>query len=435
MSTEVKCPNCSHSFPIEEVMAEEYKNNLRKQMLDFQKKKDEEVRKKEEEYQKKEQDFLQKERQQASLFQQKLEQERMQLQKQADAEKAQLQKQLEENLRKSIATDFENQLQLLQNANKESEEKLKTARLKELDFLRKEAELKTKEAEMELSLQRKLQEERVTLSEQIRKQETEKSQLKETEFQLKLKEYEQKIEAQNKLVDEMKRKAEQGSMQLQGESQELIVEQLLQSNFPFDVITEVGKGVRGADCIQTVRNASGQECGKIIYESKRTKDFGGDWIEKLKKDKISVGADVAVIVTQCYPKGMDCFGEKDGVWICSFEELKAVTFVLRDGIIKLYAATKSQENRGDKMHMLYDYLTSSEFNSQWSAISEGFMSMKASIQTERNAMEKLWKTREKQLEKVLLNAVHISGSVEGIAGKDVVKLNLTGNDDDTLFLD
>lgn len=435
MSTEVKCPNCSHSFPIEEVMAEEYKNNLRKQMLDFQKKKDEEVRKKEEEYQKKEQEFLQKEQKQASLFQQKLVQEKIQMQAQAEAEKAQLQKQLEENLRKSIATDFENQLQLLQNANKESEEKLKTARLKELDFLRKEADLKTKEAEMELSLQRKLQEERITLSEQIRKQEIEKSQLKETEFQLKLKEYEQKLEAQNKLVDEMKRKAEQGSMQLQGESQELIVEQLLQSNFPFDVITEVGKGIRGADCIQTIRNASGQECGKIIYESKRTKDFGGDWIEKLKKDKISVGADVGVIVTQCYPKGMDCFGEKDGVWICSFEELKAVTFVLRDGIIKLYAATKSQENRGDKMHMLYDYLTSSEFNSQWNAISEGFMSMKASIQTERNAMEKLWKTREKQLEKVLLNAVHISGSVEGIAGKDVVKLNLTNDDDDTLFLD
>ncbi|WP_026063312.1 DUF2130 domain-containing protein [Pedobacter arcticus] len=435
MSTEVKCPNCSHSFPIEEVMAEEYKNNLRKQMLDFQKKKDEEARKKDEEYQKKEQDFLQKEKQQASLFQQKLEQEKVQMQKQADSEKAQLQKQLEENLRKSIATDFENQLQLLQNANKEGEEKLKTARLKELDFLRKEADLKTKEAEMELSLQRKLQEERVTLSEQIRKQENEKSHLKETEFQLKLKEYEQKLEAQNKLVDEMKRKSEQGSMQMQGESQELIVEQLLQSNFPFDVIAEVGKGVRGADCIQTVRNSSGQTCGKIIYESKRTKDFGGDWIEKLKKDKISVGADVAVIVTQCYPKGMDCFGEKDGVWICSFEELKAVTFVLRDGIVKLYAATKSQENRGDKMHMLYDYLTSSEFNNQWSAISEGFMSMKASIQTERNAMEKLWKSREKQLEKVLLNAVHISGSVEGIAGKDVVKLNLTTEEDDTLFLD
>jgi hypothetical protein len=417
MSTEVKCPNCSHSFPIEEVMAEEYKKELRNKMLDFQKKKDEE-------FSKKEQEFAIKEKQQALAFEEKL-----------ASEKSQLQKQLEENLRKSIANDFENQMLMLQNANKDNEEKLKTARQKELEFLKKENEFKNKEAELELVMQRKLQEERNTLAEQIKKQEQDKNAIKETEYQLKFKEYEKQIEDQKKLVDEMKRKAEQGSMQLQGEVQELILEELLQANFPFDVISEVGKGIRGADCIQTVRNTSGQECGKIIYESKRTKDFGGDWIEKLKKDKIAVSADVAVIVTQTYPKGMDCFGEKDGVWICSFEELKAVAYVLRDSILRLYTATKSQENRGDKMHMLYDYLTSTEFASQWNAISEGFMSMKMSIQSERNAMERMWKAREKQLEKVLLNAVHISGSVEGIAGKDVVKLSLTNDsDDDNTFL-
>ncbi|TKB95283.1 DUF2130 domain-containing protein [Pedobacter cryophilus] len=397
-------------------MAEEYKNNLRKQMVDF-------TKKKEEEFTKKEQDFLQKEKQQALAFEQKL-----------ASEKMHLQKQLEESLRKSIASDFDNQLQLLENANKEGEEKLKLAREKELAFLKREAELKNKEAEMELALQRKLQEERNSITEQIRKQENEKSLLKDTENQLKVKELEKQIEDQKRLVDEMKRKAEQGSMQMQGEVQELILEELLKTSFPFDVISEVGKGIRGADCIQTVRNNSGQACGKIIYESKRTKDFGGDWIEKLKKDKISVGADVALIVTQCYPKGMDCFGEKDGVWICSFEELKAVAYVLRDGIIRLFSASKSQENRGDKMHMLYDYLTSSEFGSQWNAISEGFMSMRMSIQTERTAMERMWKAREKQLEKVLLNAAHISGSVEGIAGQDVIKLNLT-NEGEDLFLE
>ena len=415
MSTEVKCPSCNHSFPIEEVMAEEYKNNLRKQMVDF-------TKTKEAEYSKKDQDYIQKEKQQAMQFEQQL-----------ATEKMQLQKQLEESLRKSIATDFENQVKILEKSNQDSEEKLKLARSKELEFMKKEAELKTKEAEMEIDMQRKLQEERNSLTEQIRKQEYEKSQLKDTENQLKVKELEKQIEDQKKLVDEMKRKAEQGSMQLQGEVQELILEELLKNTFPFDVISEVGKGIRGADCIQTVRNNSGQECGKIIYESKRTKDFGGDWIEKLKKDKISVGADVALIVTQCYPKGMDCFGEKDGVWICSFEEIKAVSYVLRDGIIRLFSASKSQENRGDKMHMLYDYLTSTEFGSQWNAISEGFMSMRMSIQTERTAMERMWKAREKQLEKVLLNAAHISGSVEGIAGQDVIKLNLTNESDDLLL--
>ena len=132
---------------------------------------------------------------------------------------------------------------------------------------------------------------------------------------------------------------------------------------------------------------------------------------------------------------MDCFGEKDGVWICSFDEVKAVSYILRDGIVKLSGAIKSQENRGDKMHMLYDYLTSNEFSEQWKAIREGFMSMKLSIQRERDAMEKMWKAREKQLEKVLLNAAHIRGSIEGIAGTDSIQLSLTDDDDDPLLIE
>ena len=177
---------------------------------------------------------------------------------------------------------------------------------------------------------------------------------------------------------------------------------MLRATFPFDMISEVGKGVRGADCIQTVRNNFGQECGKIIFESKRTKNFANDWIEKLKSDMRSQGADMAVIVTQALPKDMSRFGEKEGVWICSFAEVKAIVDMLRDAVIKISSASKSQENKGDKMHLLYDYLTSREFAEQWQAIREGFMSMKLSIQRERDAMEKLWKAREKQLEKVLL---------------------------------
>ncbi|WP_316813650.1 DUF2130 domain-containing protein [Pedobacter heparinus] len=428
MSTEIKCPNCSHTFPIEEVMAEEYKKDLREKMVSFTKQKDEEYSKKLNEFaqqqKQQEQAFESQKKQQAQLFEQKLE-----------AEKKQLQQVLEENLRKSIAADFENKLQLLDNANKESEEKLKLARSKELDFMKKEQAMKEKEAEMELQIQRKLQEQRAEMVEQIRKQEAEKTNLKDTEHQLRVKELEKQLDDQKKLAEEMKRKAEQGSMQLQGEVQELILEELLRNAFPFDLVTEVGKGVRGADCVHHVRNQFGQDCGKIIYESKRTKDFSMEWIEKLKKDMRSMGVDVAVIVTQCYPKGMDCFGEKDGVWICSFDEVKAVSYILRDGIVKLFSAAKSQENRGDKMHMLYDYLTSNEFSEQWKAIREGFMSMKLSIQRERDAMEKLWKAREKQLEKVMLNAAHIRGSIEGIAGTDSIQLSLTDDDDEPLLLD
>jgi hypothetical protein len=148
----------------------------------------------------------------------------------------------------------------------------------------------------------------------------------------------------------------------------------------------------------------------------------------------SQGADVAVIVSQALPKDLDRFGEKDGVWICSFAEVKAVVQMLRYGIINVANAARSQENKGDKMHLLYNYLTSREFAEQWQAIREGFMSMKLSIQKERDAMEKLWKAREKQLEKVMINATGIRGSIEGISGTDV-DLNLLGDGNDDLVLD
>jgi hypothetical protein len=400
---------------MEEAVSEEYKKELRQQMTAYKKQKDEEITSREKEYQeqssKKELEYSQK----------------------LQDEKLKLQQTLEINLRKTITSDFENKLLLLEQNNKDNEEKLKLSRQKELEFLQKQQMLKNKEAELELSLQRKLQEERTKIAEELRRLDEQKNAAKETEYQLRLKELEKQLDDQKKLAEEMRRKAEQGSMQLQGEVQELALEALLQTAFPFDIISEVGKGVRGADCMQTVRNNFGQECGKIIYESKRTKDFGGDWIEKLKADMRSQGADVAVIVTQAMPKDMDGFGEKNGVWICSFADVRALVSVLRDGILKIFTATKNQQNRGDKMHLLYDYLTSNEFAEQWKAVREGFMSMRISIQKERDAMEKLWKAREKQLEKVLLNAAHIRGSIDGIAGQDTINLTLTDDEDEKLL--
>jgi hypothetical protein len=415
MPTEIKCPKCGHPFPMEEAVSEEYKKALRDQMQAYKEKKDNELAKKESEYAalatKKEAEFSQKLQQ----------------------EKLQLQQSLETSLRKTIVADFENKVKLLEQNAKDTEEKLKTSRQKELEFLQKEQALKNKEAELEISVQKTLQQERSKLSEELRKLEEQKSAAKDNDYQLRLKELEKQLDDQKKLAEEMRRKAEQGSMQLQGEVQELALEAMLQAAFPFDLITEVGKGVKGADCIQTVRNNFGQECGKIIYESKRTNNFAADWIEKLKADMRSMGADVAVIVTQAMPKDMDGFGEKNGVWICQFTEARAMIALLRDSIIKVYSASKSQQNRGDKMHLLYDYLTGNEFAEQWKAVREGFMSMKLSIQRERDAMEKLWKAREKQLEKVLLNAAYIRGSIEGIAGQDNINLSLTDEEEDKLL--
>lgn len=419
MATNIKCPNCGHEFPLEEALNDELKEAIEREKQELREKMVEYRRQKEEEIKKKEEGFELFKRQQEQGFRAQLDQE---LKKQNQ--------QMEQSIRQHLQADYENQLTLLKDTNRSNEEKLKDARLKELDFLRKEQELKTKEEELEINLQRKLQEERGRLSEELRKIEEQKILAKETEFQLRVKELEKQLEDQKKLADEMRRKAEQGSMQLQGEVQELALEEMLRSTFPFDLVSEVGKGVRGADCIQTVRNQWGQECGKIIYESKRTKGFTKDWIEKLKADMRSLGADLAILVTQTMPDDMDQFGEKSGIWICTFSEVRPLAQVLREGVIKVFNAVRNQENKGDKMHMLYDYLTGNEFSEQWKAIREGFMSMKLSIQKERDAMEKLWKAREKQLEKVLLNAAHIRGSIEGIAGSESVDLHLTDEEDD-----
>ena len=398
MDNLIKCPQCNYEFQPNEAIRAEVETQLRAKMNDWKRKKDDE-------------------------YQKLLDKKDEEAQKQLLAERKKVQEQIEAQIKKKLEGDYETQMKMLQEQNAEHEEKLKEAREKELAFLKKERELKDKEQELEIQLQKKLQEEADKLSDQIRKQEEEKNELK-------FKELKKQLNDQKKIAEEAVRKAEQGSMQLQGEVQELALEELLQATFPFDVISEVGKGKRGADCIQTVRNNTGQECGKIIYESKRTKEFSKDWIDKLKADMRSQSAELAVIVTQAMPKELEGFGELDGVWICSFSEVKAVAHVLRESILKVYNATKSKENMGDKMSVLYEYLTGNEFAEQWKAMREGFLSMRVSIQKERDAMERIWKAREKQLDKILLSSTHIRGSIDGIAGMDGIDINLLEEGDD-----
>ena len=406
MPTELKCPGCGHQFEPGDAIRDEVQREANIKAREWQKRKDEEFKQKE------------------AAWLKQLQQAEEEAAKKMEREKKALHEKLEANLRKTIADDYENQMQILKESCTETEEKLKNARRKELDFLQKEQALKTKEAELEIEIQQRLMNERNKLSVEIRQIEQQRIAQMELEFGLKLAEKDKQLDDQKRLAEEMRRKAEQGSMQLQGEVQELLLEEILRSAFVFDRIDPVGKGIRGADCIQTVCNNFGQECGKIIYESKRTLSFANDWIEKLKADMRLNGADIAIIVTQVLPKDMERFGEREGVYICSFLEVKSLAAVLRSGIMKVFTATKSGENKGEKMYMLYDYLTSSEFSEQWKAMREGFMSLKMSILKERDMMEKLWKSREKQLEKIMLNAAHIKGSVEGIAGSDAVNLTL-----------
>ncbi len=422
MTNEIKCPQCGYEFDVEKVLSADIENKLK---LEFQEKLNDSLSKVEIEKQQLLADqklFEEKKRNQNELFAQKLQQE-----------KAKIEEELNIELTKSIATDFENKFKILEQTNLQNEAKLKAARSKELEFLQKEKQLKDKEEELEITLQQKLQEERSQFTEQIRLQEMQKNELKESEYNLKLRELEKQLDDQRKLAEEMKRKAEQGSMQLQGEVQEQALEELLRASFPFDIISEVAKGVRGADCIQTVRNANSQECGKIIYESKRTESFTAEWIDKLKADMLSQGADIAIIVTKTMPKDMNQFGEKNGVYICNFKEVKSLAVVLRNAILKISESRKSQENKGDKMVSLYNYLTSQEFVGNWNAMREGFRNLRGMLQKEREDFEKNWKKKEKQIELIIQNSLHISGSIEGIAGQDSIDMHLESDNVDNLL--
>jgi hypothetical protein len=248
--------------------------------------------------------------------------------------------------------------------------------------------------------------------EKIRKSEEDKNELR-------LRELEKQLEDQKKLTEEMKRKQEQGSIQMQGEVQELAIEEWLKERFPMDIIEEIKKGARGGDCIQVVNTPTRQNCGKIYYESKRTKDFQAAWIAKFKVDMREKAADIGVLVTEAMPPGFDRMGILDGVWVCSYEEFKGICAVLRETVIQLSMAVSSQENKGDKMHMLYDFLTSNTFRMQVEAIVEGFSAMKEALESEKRSMQRIWKEREKQIEKVITNTIDMYGSIKGIAGNAI----------------
>jgi hypothetical protein len=318
-------------------------------------------------------------------------------------------KRIEQQVRRRIEDEKSEELK-----SYEEELKAKTEDLKELHRIKADLERIRREKdelgeklrfEAEQKFTRQLTEEK----EKIRK-------LEEDRNLLKISEKEEVIKKLRDQLAEAQRRAEQGSVQLQGEVQELAIEDWLKTNFPLDTIEEIKRGVRGADCLQVVNTTSRRNCGVIYYESKRTKDFQPAWIEKFKTDMQKKGAGIGVLVTEALPRDMERMGQRDGIWICTFEEFKGLCFVLRESIIQISRAVVTQENKGDKMNMLYDYLTSNEFKLQIEAIVEGFTQMYDDLDKERRAMEGIWKRREKQIHKVLLNTNHMYNSIRGIAG-------------------
>ena len=405
-NTQIKCPKCGTSIDVQNILAHQLENEIQ---LKYQQQLAEEKKKYDVEFEglnKAKEQFEQKKKQENALFQERLER---QLKEERKA--------LEEKVKLQITEEQSEQFSALQKELNE-----KSEQIKELNRTKAEIEkLKREKSELkeiaEAEAQKNLNETLIAEKEKIRKQEEDKNELR-------FKELQKQLEDQRRLTEEMKRKQEQGSMQLQGEVQELAIEEWLASQFPLDTIEEIKKGVRGGDCVQVVNTRALQNCGIIYYESKRTKDFQPSWIEKFKADIREKGANIGVLVTEVMPADMERMGLKDGIWICNYDEFKGLCSVLRESIIQINIAVSSQENKGDKMHMLYDYLTGNTFRLQVEAIVEGFTQMKVDLESEKRAMQSIWKKREKQIDKVTINTIDMHASIKGIAGNAIQPVTL-----------
>jgi hypothetical protein len=405
-NNQIKCPNCGTTIDVQDILAHQLEDEIQ---MKYQQQLAEEKKKFDTEFDslnKAKEQFELRKKQENEMFQDRLE-------KQLKEDRKGIEEKLKLKFREEQAEQF-TALQKELNEKSEQVKELGLARIEVERLKREKSELKeVAEAEAQKNLNVTL----IAEKEKIRKQEEEKNELRFKELQMQL-------EAQRKLTEEMKRKQEQGSMQLQGEVQELAIEEWLASQFPLDTVEEIKKGARGGDCIQVVNTRTLQNCGTIYYESKRTKDFQPSWIEKFKADIREKGANIGVLVTEVMPSDMNRMGLKDGIWICNYEEFKGLCTVLRESIIQINVAVSSQENKGDKMHMLYDYLTGNTFRLQVEAIVEGFTQMKADLESEKRAMQSIWKKREKQIEKVTVNTIDMHSSIKGIAGKAIQEVKL-----------
>ncbi len=399
--TSINCPNCGTSIDVNDILKHQLEDKIK---AEYQKKASEQAKEivaKNEALEKAKAEFEVKKKKENELFAERLEQ----------AKKVS-EKEITEKLKKKLEEESKDRVTEMEKELSEKSEKLRELSKMQGEVAKLQREkLEMKEA-IEAENQVKLNETLNLEREKIRKQEDDKNELKFAALQ-------KQLEDQKKLTEEMKRKQEQGSMQLQGEVMELAIEEWLASQFPLDTINEIKKGANGADCLQIVNSRELNNCGTIYYESKRTKAFQPAWIEKFKNDIREKNANLGVLVTEVLPTGMERMGMKDGIWICTFEEFKGLSAVLRQTLIQVSKAVQSQENKGDKMAMLYDFLTSNQFHLQMEGIVEGFTQMQTDLNSEKRSMQRIWSQREKQIDKVINNAINMYGAIRGIAGNAV----------------
>ncbi|MGL2593587.1 DUF2130 domain-containing protein [Helicobacter pylori] len=406
------CPKCQEPIDVNEALYKQIEQENQNKFLAQQKAFEKEVNEKRAQYHthlkmlgQKEEALKEREKEQQAKFDEAV--------KQASALALQDERaKIIEEARKNAFLEQQKGLELLQKELEEKSKQVQELHQKEAEIERLKRENNEAESRLKAENEKKLNEKLDLEREKIEKALHEKNELK-------FKQQEEQLEMLRNELKNAQRKAELSSQQFQGEVQELAIEEFLRQKFPLDCIEEIKKGQRGGDCIQVVHTREFQNCGKIYYESKRTKEFQKAWVEKLKSDMREIGADVGVIVSEALPKEMERMGLFEGVWVCSFEEFKGLSAVLREGVIQVSLAKKSQENKGDKVDLLYHYLTSSEFSMQVNAIIEGFEQLRADLESEKRAMARIWKSREKQMEKVFEGTINMYGSIKGIAGNAI----------------
>ncbi len=408
MATDIKCPNCGHQFDIEHVISVEVEQKYQKdyqdklnqslQSIEIDRKILEEDRKSFEEKKKKENE----------LFLQKIANEKPKW---------------EAELRKELANETGTKIRFLEQKATNDNARIKGLEEKELEAMRLKNELEEIKRTSENEKKKYLLENTPKLIEDAVSKEKER-------FDLEKKAWEIKEEQQKRMIEEMERKFNQGSMQTQGEAPELILEQNLKNQFPYDQISEVGKGVEGSDLTQIVVNDFRQECGKILYECKDVKNWNNKWIDKLKEDMRKGKGDLAVIVSTVLPKDIDKIGKKDGIWICGFGEIRIVSSILRDSLIRVHEANKMLDNVSDKKEQLYKYMTGNEFKQKWEAILDTYFNMQKQLTKEKVRITKDWNERDKQLETMMKNAVAFIGDIKGIGGLEIRDIKLIDGEDE-----
>lgn len=386
MSDSIICPNCKQNIPLTEAITHQF-------------------------HEKHEQDI-------AKLKSQN-ENEREKLiaysKKRIQEEKAKTAKEVEVELKKQIEEQMELKIKDTENESKELKDqknKLQDQLLELTKSMRKlQDENRLKEIEMQKTFA--LEQEKLRNEEHVRIEE---------EFKLKLREKDKKLEDVVKSNEDLRRKLEQGSQQMQGEVLELEIESFLRKEFPFDEIREVPKGVTGADIIQVVKNRGGTQCGQIVWETKRTKNWSGQWISKLKEDQRNIKAEIAVLVSEMLPDTITHFGMIDGVWVCGFPYIIGIAYALRTQLLEIATVKVSQKGQESKMELLYDYVTSTEFRHRIEAIIEAFNGMQEEIEKERRWFALKWAREEKNLRKVLDTTMGMHGDLQSIMGKSIAQL-------------